>query len=474
MTRSTARCAFAGSPNAEATRPAISRRVAPGPGGFPGIGCLPQMKRDVLGMMLRGMRDYGDVVRYKLGPLTVHLICHPDAIAHVFKHSDRYDKNTFASAKIRQVTGDGLLVTNGDQWAAQRSVIQLAFAASRVDGFIDLIVARTRRMLDGWATAARRGEPIDIASEMMRLTYGVVEQALFNTETRDGVGEIEEAITVALAHVYRKVQNPLSLPGYVPTPANRRFNRAMRTLEGRVDQIIADHRRGEGRNDLLTDLMQHGGADGCPHLDDGSLRSQTITLLLAGHETTANALTWLWRLLDQHPDVAERVRHEADTMLGAGAITKDRVHALRYTAMTFREALRLHTPIWAIVRRLVVDDVIDGYRIPRGTRLVISPFVTHRHPDFWSDAERFDPQRFEPEMVRGMHPCAYLPFGGGSRFCVGKTLARLEGLIITAMVSQRFRLRLVPDQCIEHDPGITLRCRGGLKMTIEPRSDGSE
>lgn len=467
---STAQCPFHGTTKPAQVSPPSSGRKAPGPRGFPGIGCLPEMRRDVLGLMLRGMREYGDVVRYKLGPLTIHLVCHPDAIAHVFAQRDHYDKNTFASAKIRQVTGDGLLVSNGERWADQRRIIQPAFAGSRVDGFIGQIAERTQRMLDAWEEIARRGEAVDVASEMMRLTYGIIERVLFSTDTNDGMSEIEEAISVAMEHAYHRIQNPLALPLIVPTSANRRFRRAMHQLEKRVEAIIAEHHRGHGQQDLLTELMRSGAAAGCRPMEDRALRSQTITLLLAGHETTANALTWLWWLLDQHPDVADRVRQEADAVLGGTTITKDQVSQLRYGSMALREVVRLQTPIWAMVRRVIQDDEIAGYRIKRGTRLMISPYVTHRHPDFWPDPERFDPARFEPDKVRAMHACAYLPFGGGSRLCVGQSLARLEGLIITAMVARRFHLRLVPGHRVEQDPGITLRCRYGLKMTLQSRN----
>jgi cytochrome P450 len=473
MTPPSPGCPFSQLAAAVIDPPKVSRRVAPGPRGMPGIGCLPELRRDVLGLMLRGMRDYGDVVRYKLGPLTVHLICHPNDIAHVFAHSEWYDKNTFASAKIRQVTGDGLLVTNGEQWAAQRAAVQPAFAASRVDAYIGLIVQQTQRMLNAWEGFARRGEPIDVASEMMRLTYRVVERALFSTTTQDAMGEMETAISVAMESAYRRIQNPLSVPAFVPTAANRRFRKAMQTLERRVDQIIAEHREGKPQGDFLSNLMHGASQDGCPLMDDRALRSQTITLLLAGHETTANALTWMWWMLDQHPDAADRLCTEADCILGQHEITRDRVNALHYTSMAFSETLRLHTPIWAIVRRVIADDTIGGYHIPRGTRLVISPYVTHRHPDFWPNAERFDPQRFEPEKLRSMNRCAYLPFGGGPRYCVGKNLARLEGLIVAALVARRFRLRLLPGQTVAHDPGITLRCRGGLLMTLEAREPGT-
>ncbi|MEX0741880.1 MAG: cytochrome P450 [Phycisphaeraceae bacterium] len=267
------------------------------------------------------------------------------------------------------------------------------------------------------------------------------------------------------------MQNPLSPPDFIPTFANIRFKRAKRTLEERVDQIIHEHRRGD-HDDLLTDLMHSRGSNGCPRLDDRSLRSQTITMLLAGHETTANAMTWLWRLLDQYPEVADRVHEEARGVLHDERLTKDHVDALTYTSMTLREAMRIHTPIWAVFRRAVDDDIVGGYRIPRGTRVMISSYVTHRHRDFWPDAERFDPTRFEPKQIKTRHPWAYIPFGGGPRFCVGQSLARLEGLIITAMVAQRYRLRLVPGHPVEQEAGITLRCRHGLRMTLEPIGGG--
>jgi len=482
MTEPVKRCPYESDLGGLGSEPiAIERRrgqKAPGPWGFPLIGSLPAMRRDVLGLMLRGMREHGDVVRFKIGPWTVHLICHPDDIAHVFSQPERYDKQTFASAKIRQVTGDGLLVTNGQIWADQRSAVQPAFAQSRVDGYLGLIIERTQKMLDRWARVCQSGEPIDIASEMMRLTYGIVEQALFSTETGEGIGEIEEAVTIAIGHAYRQIEQPLCFPSFVPTRANRRFNQAMRTLHRRVDLIIDEHRSQVGKLDLLGDLMTGleqkgaGGAGVKRAIDDRSLRSQTITLLLAGHETTANSLTWLWWLLDQNREVAERMHEEAIAILPSGPMTKDNTKQLAYTSMAIREAMRLYTPIWAIFRRVLADDLIQGYCIKKGTLAIISPYVTHRHPDFWVDAERFDPLRFESEKVRALHRCAYIPFGGGPRFCVGKNLANLEGLVIAAMISQRFRLRAVPGQNVVPDPGITLRCRNGLQMFIEARGGG--
>lgn len=437
-----------------------SPQRAPGPGGFPGIGCLPRMRRDVLGLMLDGMRTHGDVVRYKVGPLTVHLLCHPDHIGHVFSHASRYDKNTFASDQIRHVTGQALLVTNGPRWQEQRRMIQPAFNPARLADFVPRLVARTQRMLDHWEQAHEGGRTLDIASQMMRLTFGIVEDVLFSTDSGAEVGPIEQATLTALAHVYRRIEQPLRPPLWFPSPGNRRFASAMTTLRRRVDQIIAEHQQpGRPHADLLSDLIAAGMAP-------ADLRAQTITLLLAGHDTTALGLTWFWHLLSQHPQVARQVHEEADAVLGDQPPTPQRLEQLTFTAMALREAWRLYTPIWAIVRRVVEDDVVGGYRLSRGTRLVISPYVTHRHPAFWSDAERFDPLRFEPAKVKAMHPFAYIPFGGGPRFCVGQSLARLESLVIAAMVARRFGLQTAAGHQATMDPGITLRCRGGLPMTL--------
>lgn len=446
---------------------------APGPRGWPGVGSLPAMRRDALGLMVEGMRTYGDVVRYKVGPLTAHLICHPTDIAHIFAHPQRYTKRSRATTMIRKITGDGVLVSEGDMWAKQRAMIQPAFTTERVKAFTNLIVERTQGMLDQWERTTREGEAIDVASHMTRLTYGIIEAALFSTRTGPTMGEIERAIGIALQYAYSAVQTPLRWPGFVPTATNRRFSQAMRTLHQRVDEIIAEHRRGAGGDDLLSAMIRAGDADDqSAEVNDRMLRSQTITMLLAGHETTANTLTWLWYLLDQHPDAADRIADEATQAFASGAFASTGTAALPYTDMAVREAMRLYTPIWAIVRRATVDDVIGGFHIRRGTHVVISPWVTHRHPAFWRDAETFNPLRFAEGSAEPMHPCAYIPFGGGQRACVGQHLARLEAVIIAALVSQRFRLRHVAEHRVVPAPGITLRSRDGMRMHLERRGGG--
>jgi cytochrome P450 len=245
----------------------------------------------------------------------------------------------------------------------------------------------------------------------------------------------------------------------------------MRTVHRRVDQIIQSHRESSDWNDLLSSLMSPspgGGADG-PPMTAAELRSQTVTLLFAGHETTANALTWLFYLLSQHADADARVHAEAASLCGGRDLTPDDLGRLAYTGMTIRETLRLYTPIWAIVRRATADDEVDGYRLPAGSMVVISPHATHRHPHFWESPEAFDPSRFAPDRAAAMHPFAYIPFGAGGRYCVGRELAKLEMLVISTMVTRRYRLALAPGQRVEAAPGITLRARYGMTMLLESR-----
>jgi len=306
-----------------------------------------------------------------------------------------------------------------------------------------------------------------VASEMMRVTYRVVEGALFSTRTETGMGELERAITATLEFIYGGVRRGFHLPSFVPTATNLRFRRALALLDRRVQEIIDDHRRSP-RDDLLGRLLVAADEQGGRRLDDRELRDEVITLLIAGHETTANGLTWLWYLLAQHPAAAERVRQELASVLGGRPPAAPDLPRLGYTTTVIQEALRLYTPIWAIVRRSVRENELGGYAIPSGARVVLSPYATHRHPGFWESPEEFRPERFAPERAAALHPYAYIPFGGGGRVCIGQHLAWLEALVITAVLAQTWRLRLEPGHPVEMDPGITLRAKHGMRMLVEP------
>lgn len=442
-------------------------RIAPGPPGQPLLGHLLAFRRDVLGLLLESRDRYGDVVRFRLGPQVIHLVAHPEAIKHVLVTRQHvYDKQTRSSAKIRATTGPGLLTSSGDFWLRQRRLTQPAFAPRRLAEFLGIMVEATETMLAHWHEPSASGMTIDVASEMMRLTCGIIARALFGVDVTAELPTIERSATVLMAHTWRRLERIIDVPTWWPTPGNLRFRRALRALDAVVDRIIDKRRRaGEGGTDLLSQIMQRTDEETGQRMSLAELRNEVVTLLLAGHETTANALTWLCHLLTQHPETAQRIRDEAASVLGERAPTADDLPRLRVLGMAFAEALRLYPPIWIMERRARENDVIAGYRISAGSSVVICPYVTHRHPDFWDDPERFDPERFAPERDAN---AAYLPFGLGQRRCLGADLATMEAQVIGALLLRRVRLEAIPGVVVAPLPGITLRVRGGLRLRVHP------
>lgn len=409
---------------------------------------------------------FGDVVRFRLGPRIIHLLNHPDHADYVLKKNHRnFDKNTRSAAFIRRVTGDSLLTSNGACWQRQRRLLQPAFHRQNIAGFASQMTAATASMLQTWRTLASGGAPLDIASEMMRLTYTIVGRTLFSAETGPDADTIERAMQVILPHTFGRLGRALNWPEWLPTRANLKFRAALRNVDGVVYRIIDQHRRaldeGNAAHDLLAMLLRVRDEESGEGLTNEQLRNETITFLLAGHETTANALTWTFWLLSQHPEAEDQLRDELATVLGGRTPTLDDLPRLAFTKMVVKEAMRLYPPIWIIERRVIDDDETGGFHLPSGSAVVISPFALHRHPAFWKHPEKFDPLRFTDGA-----PEAYIPFGTGPRFCIGNEFAMLEAHLITAMVMQSFRLRLAPGERVEPLPGITLRIRHGLRMTL--------
>jgi cytochrome P450 len=445
-------------------------RTAPGPPGLAFLGNLSEFRRDVLGLLTRSRERYGDVVRFRLGPRVLHLVAHPDAIRQVLQErAALYDKETRSSGKIRDLTGLGLLTANGEMWRRQRKLVQAGFFPAAVDGFVQDMSAATAAMLERWRPYAGSGRPLDVASEMMRLTYTIVGRTLFSADVTADADEVERAVEGLLAHTYRRLESIESPPLFLPTRGNRRFKEALATLDRVVYRIISARRNGEGgrRPDLLDILLREQDEDTGERMDDPQLRSEVVTLLLAGHETTANTLTWAFYLLARDPGAMERVHEEALSVLGDRVPEPEDLPSLSYTGRVIRESMRLFPPIWAMERRAIAEDVLGGFRIPAGSTVVISPWVTHRHPSFWDEPESFDPERFTREASADRPQLAYLPFGGGPRFCIGSHFGLSEALVITAMVLRHWRLRLVPEHPVVPQPGITLRAREGIWVTLE-------
>jgi cytochrome P450 len=454
------------------------RHLPPGPRGELIRGILPEFQKDPLSFQLRLTRIYGDIVRLRVATWNAYLINHPDYIQHVLQDNHRnYSKQMDEYRRLGWVVGHGLLTSDGDFWLQQRRLIQPAFHRKRIEAYGTIMQRAAQEMLDQWQEPADQGQPVDVAEEMMRVTLRVVGETLFGVDLTDAANVIGPAFSFANEYLSKDAEQFLALPRWVPTRRNRQFKLALDQLNHAVDQIIS-HRRQEPEDtgDLLSMLLMARDTDTGEGMSDRQLRDEVMTLMLAGHETTANSLAWTFYLLSQHPEVAQKLRDEVDTLLVEAATAEKRpptvadLPQLPYTRMVIEESMRLYPVAWSFGRMTVGDDKIGGYPVPAGTPIFISAFTTHRHPDFWEEPDRFDPERFTPERSQGRHRFAYIPFSGGPRQCIGNTFAMMEAQLILATVLQRYRLELVPGHPVEPEPLITLRPRYGLLMQLNRRS----
>jgi cytochrome P450 len=349
--------------------------------------------------------------------------------------------------------------------------MQPAFHRKRIADFASLMVKETEGMLEGWAYSFRgQGEPFDVFGEMTGLTLKIVSKALFGADVEGHVRRISEAQDFLNGYVDSRIGDLSRLPHWAPTPKNARFRRALKALDAVVYSLIDERRkRGEDEGDLLSMLLGARDEQTDEAMSKKQLRDEVMNLLIAGNETTAVALSWAWYLLHKHPQVERELHGELEDVLGGRAATFEDLPKLPYTRMVFKEAMRLYPPGWIISRRPLEDDEIGGYRVPAGTTVFISPYVTHRNPDYWDKPEVFDPERFSPERSTSRPEFTYLPFGGGPRKCIGEHFAMTEGILILATVAQRYRLRLVPEHPVEPEALVTLRPKRGVLVVLENR-----
>lgn len=434
-------------------------RIPPGPDGH-----LPlDVVRDApLTFLMDTAATYGDIFRYRADRWAVVVLNRAEYVKHALEdHTRTYVKSgTPDLLMLKPMLGDGLLTTEGDVWLKQRRQLQPLFGRDRVASYDELIVRATDRMLSDWESSAAAGTAVDIEAEMTRLTLSVVSQALFNWDTRDNDAGFSDAM--------RDINECTAR--YQPGDSAQllRFNRARTTMRALVQSVrsgaLADPEANAG--DMLSILLnRREGAGGA--MTDRLVNDQIFTFLIAGHETTSKALTWTLCLLDQHRDAAERLRAEMQTVLGNRRPTAADLADLPFLGWVLDEAMRLYPPVWAMTRRCQGGDVIDGYRVPPNALVIVSPYLMHRHPRYWEAPETFDPERFSPERSAGRPPYAFIPFSGGPRLCIGRSLATLETRLVLARVLQRYAPRLVPGHPVEPEALVTLRPKYGLPMLLE-------
>ena len=414
--------------------------------------------------MLKLAREYGDVVYFRLGPQRAILFTRP---AHVqdllITNAHKFTKSRFLQrAKI--LLGDGLLTNEGKFHLRQRRLAQPAFHRERLKAYSQVMAEYADRAASRW----HDGETRDMAQEMMRLTLAVVAKTLFSADVESEASEVGQALTDVLGLFDLMLVPGTSFLQHLPLPAMRRFNRALKQLNAIIYGIIQEHREsGKDAGDLLSMLMMAADEQGDgTRMNDKQLRDEAMTLFLAGHETTAVALTWTWYLLSQHPEVAAKLREELETVLSGRVPVFDDLPRLPYTEMVLAESMRLYPPAWGISRLTVETHEVDEFPIAKGTLCLFSPYVMHRNPDYFPDPERFDPQRWTPEARETRPKYSYFPFGAGARICIGERFAWTEGILILATIAQKWKLSLSPDQRVEYLAQITLRTRYGMHMQI--------
>jgi enediyne biosynthesis protein E7 len=447
-------------------------RSMPGPAGLDRLRTLALAHRDRLALMSALARGYGDEVRFAVGPKVLLFFNHPAHARHLLTDNPGNYVKGIGLAQARRALGDGLLTSEGDLWRRQREVVRPTFAREHAAAAATVIAQQAAGMLAGWRS--RAGGTFDLVPEMTRLTLGVLGRAILGAHLggRDGIG----AAFAAVQHqaMFEMMTQNL-VPRWVPLPAQRRFRRARRLLERMVDDLVADRRGadpagadqvgadpGGAEGDLLARLTR---PDAPP---EPTVHDQLITLLLAGHETTACALAWTWHLVAPRPEVQRRLREEATAVLGDRPPGAGDLPHLRYAGAVVREAMRLYPPVWLLSRRALGDDEIGGYAVPAGSDVLICPYTLHRHPDFWPDPDGFRPERFDQADGGDQHPYAYLPFGAGPRFCVGRNLGVLEAVLVVSMIAREFTLRPAGAAPVVPDPLLTLRPRHGLPVVCEP------
>jgi len=441
----------------------------PGPrSAFFGLPLSRSLGRDRLGTLARLAREYGDITAFRVGPQRLVLLNHPDHVEDVLVTRARLFKKGRALERAKRLLGEGLLTSEADLHRRQRRLAQPAFHKHRIAAYADAMVAHAQRTAARW----RDDEALDISSDMNRLTLTIVGETLLGADVEADAGAVRDALTAVLDAFPMTMSPFAALLERLPLPIVRRYSRAQATLDRLIYRIIDERRaRPDDRGDLLSMLLlarddeEDGG-----RMSDAQVRDEALTIFLAGHETTANALAWTWHLLARQPEVEARLHQEIDHALAGRPATAADVARLPYARMVLAESMRLYPPAWAIGRRAIEDVEIGGYTIPRGTVVLFSQYLLHRDARFFPDPDRFDPDRWLPERQKSRPKFAYFPFGGGTRVCIGEAFAWMEGILVLTTLAERWRMESLETAPVPLQPALTLRPAHGIRMRARARA----
>jgi cytochrome P450 len=445
----------------------------PGPKPSPILGNILDMRQgEVFETLLEFHKTYGDIVQLELPKNQfVYSIANPESIQHVMQMNNQ---NYTKGARIRiakPLVGNGLFTSEGEFWRRQRRIMQPAFHRRQIDNLANEMIITIDEMLHRWEPFADTGETINMQNEMMGLTMDVVTRTLFSSSlSPDEINELGKQITFLLDTITERSQAIFAIGEKIPTAKNRRFDEGVATIDKIIYRLIEERRLApQKQDDLLTMLLEARDEETGKGMDDKQLRDELVTIFLAGHETTAIALSWSIALLSQHPTVRRKLQAEIDSVLAERTPDAADYNDLTFTNAVISEAMRLYPPLPMTIRQAHEDDVLDGYTIKANSGVFINIYSAHHNPDVWDNPEGFDPERFLPERFKDIPRFAYLPFGGGPRQCIGNNFALMEALLALSMINQRYELNLIPGANLSpYMPG-TLRPKDGVPVVIKHR-----
>jgi cytochrome P450 len=453
-------------------------RTPPTLGRFP-FGVLPEFRRDPLGLYGRAMLQHRDLVRMRFGPRFSYTVYHPDFIKRILVDNNKnFQRHELGNGLLKRLIGENLLTSDGEFWLRQRRLLQPAFHRQRIHGLGGIMTDSATQMLQRWDQVPADQE-IDLAREMMQVTLRVVGRALFSVDLLQDSSGLGRSIEMGSRYFAYRLGRLFAPPLWVPTKINREYKAAVQSVLHIVPDMISARRQfiaqhgtadeGERQFDMIDLLLAARYEDTDEGMDDEQLATEIRMFIAAGHETTSNTLTWTLYLLSQHPDVEAKLHREVDETLSGRLPTTDDLARLPYAKMVLEEAMRLYPAAWVLARQSIGEDQFGEYVIPPHHGVVVPIFAVHRHPDYWPEPERFDPERFTAEQAAQTHRFAYLPFGGGPRQCIGSAFALTEAQLILAMITQRYQPRVRPGYQVEPEAQITLKVRGGLPVRLVRR-----
>lgn len=437
----------------------------PGPKGLPVLGVSIRLLSDSLGLLRSTASDYGDLVRIPVINGTRILVNRPEYVQQVLvMQAHKFHKSKLSKEVAERLLGQGLLISEGDFWRRQRRLAQPAFHKHRINEYSSTMLECARRQIAGW----RDGETRNVAQEMMELTLEAAVRTLFGTTLPGEAQRVGRAMAFLMRYSLRRARKPIQIPASWPTPKNRRANREHEFLDSLVYRIISErqtHPDSNHRNDLLSLLMAAMDEDGS-HMTRKQLRDETMTLFIAGHETTAITLAWTWYLLAQYPDVGAHLQEELRSVLAGRSPDAADLSRLPYLHAVINEVLRLYPPAYILARVAIAPFRLGDYDFPAGETVLLSQWVMHRDPRYYDEPDAFRPERWLDGLADRLPPGAYFPFGDGPRRCIGQGFALLESALVIATIAQRFRFQTVPGRNAVPDPLVTLRPKHGVWMTL--------